>query len=525
MVHFRLLPRDRRFFEHFEQAAAVIQRAAAVLVDLMEHYQDVPAKLSRLEDLEHEGDQITHAVMQALNQTFITPLDREDISQLAQRLDDVTDLIWTAADRLRIYRIEQVTPAAAGLARVLEQHARVLAEAVALLRDQRHLQQILPLTVEINRLENEADDLLRDGIAQLFSRPDDPRDIVLSIKWREIYEYLEQASDTVEDAANVLEGIVIKHARGATLLAPCSPRGVMTAQRVVHHPHQVLGAGGQVHLIPEAGAAGGQRQPGVIRAAADGGLETTADGLNEGVSVETADDEVDGQGQDRRIEDKGQHGVDQHDPPNRLVGDGHVGGLEGHADREGEIGEVEVIRWATGERQRARATVVDIVEMRIVESEGRVHQHPRGGHRHDAQADEQLVLARWREGLRLSEQGRGGGEADETGQECHGEHPHPPWILDRRPPARAFGVGAQDEQPGQAQQRQHGDVPPGEHPHDPAKVGGQADGNSDGDAGGQQPAPQQLQVWLPAAGGAAGPGAGAAGARLPAHPLLQRLHL
>ena len=83
---------------------------------------------------------------------------------------------------------------------------------MALLRDQRHLQQILPLTVEINRLENEADDLLRDGIAQLFSRPDDLRDIVLSIKWREIYEYLEQASDTVEDAANVLEGIVIKHA-------------------------------------------------------------------------------------------------------------------------------------------------------------------------------------------------------------------------------------------------------------------------------------------------------------------------
>ena len=212
MVHFRFLPRDMRFFEQFEQATAVICKAAAVLVDLMEHYQDVPAKLSRLEDLEHEGDQITHAVMQALNQTFITPLDREDITQLVQRLDDVTDFIWAAADRLRVFQIEQITPAAAGMARVLAQQAQVLADAVALLRDQRRMQQILPLTVEINRLENEADGLLREGIGQLFSQPDNPRDIVLSIKWREIYEFLEQASDKVEDAANVLEGIVIKHA-------------------------------------------------------------------------------------------------------------------------------------------------------------------------------------------------------------------------------------------------------------------------------------------------------------------------
>jgi uncharacterized protein Yka (UPF0111/DUF47 family) len=212
MLNFRWLPRDVRFFDSFEQATAVMQQAASALVDLLERYEDVPAKLARLEALEHQGDQTTHGLMQALHQTFVTPLDREDITSLAQRLDDVTDFIWAAADRLRIFRIERITPVALGMARVLERQAQVLVQAMPLLRDQRHLSAILPHTVEINRLENEADDLLRDGISRLFAHPDDPRDIVLSIKWREIYEFLEMASDKAEDAANVLEGIVIKHA-------------------------------------------------------------------------------------------------------------------------------------------------------------------------------------------------------------------------------------------------------------------------------------------------------------------------
>jgi uncharacterized protein Yka (UPF0111/DUF47 family) len=200
-----------RFFDSFEKATSVIIQAASVLVDLMEQYQDVPAKLARLEDLEHQGDEATHAVIRALNETFITPLDREDIALLARSLDDVTDFIWAAADRLRVFHIEHITPPAQGMARVLEQQARVLGEAVQALRDQHRRQAVLPLTVEVNRLENEADNLLRDGIGRLFANPDDPRDIVLSIKWREIYEYLEMASDKAEDAANVLEAIVIKH--------------------------------------------------------------------------------------------------------------------------------------------------------------------------------------------------------------------------------------------------------------------------------------------------------------------------
>jgi uncharacterized protein len=212
MLNFRLLPRDVRFFEGFEQATLVMRLAAAALVDLLERYEDVPAKLARLEALEHQGDQTTHVMMQALHKTFITPLDREDITSLAQRLDDVTDLIWAAADRLRVFRIEAITPTARGMARVLERQAQALDEAVPLLRDGRRMAAILPHTVEINRLENEVDDLLRDGVSKLFANPDDPRDIVLSLKWREIYEFLEGASDKAEDAANVLEGIVIKHA-------------------------------------------------------------------------------------------------------------------------------------------------------------------------------------------------------------------------------------------------------------------------------------------------------------------------
>jgi uncharacterized protein Yka (UPF0111/DUF47 family) len=212
VLNFRFMPRDVRFFEGFEAATATMHRAATALVDLLERYEDIPAKLARLEALEHEGDQTLHEVMRALHQTFITPLDREDITELAQRLDDVTDHIWAAADRLRVFRIEAITPAAVGIARVLERQAAVLAEAMPLLRDGRRLAAILPHTVELNRLENEADELLRDGIGKLFADPDDPRDIVLSIKWREIYEFLETASDKAEDAANVLEGIVIKHA-------------------------------------------------------------------------------------------------------------------------------------------------------------------------------------------------------------------------------------------------------------------------------------------------------------------------
>jgi hypothetical protein len=212
MMNFRLLPRDMRFFDLFERVTLAMGEAAQGLSALLNDYRELTARLAELEALEHRGDQATHEIMSALNKTFITPLDREDITALAHALDDVTDFIWAAADRLRVFKIEQTTPASQGMARVLVEQTAVLGQAVRLLRETRQMAAILPLTVEINRLENQADDLLRAGIGELFAKPDDPRDIVLSIKWREIYEFLEQASDKAEDAANVLEAIVLKHA-------------------------------------------------------------------------------------------------------------------------------------------------------------------------------------------------------------------------------------------------------------------------------------------------------------------------
>lgn len=212
MINFRLFPRDVKFFEEFEASTRIMHQSAVVLHELLNDYRDLPARLARLEDLEHQGDQTIHRIMNALNSTFITPLDREDITALAHALDDVTDFIWAAADRLRVFKIEQIRPAAQGMARVLVRQSEALGQAVTMLRNSGNMRNALPVTVEINRLENEADELLRAGIADLFAEPDNPRDIVLSIKWREIYEFLEMASDKAEDAANVLEGIIIKHA-------------------------------------------------------------------------------------------------------------------------------------------------------------------------------------------------------------------------------------------------------------------------------------------------------------------------
>ncbi len=212
MVHFRFLPRDMRFFEQFEQATAVICKAAAVLVDLMEHYQDVPAKLSRLEDLEHEGDQITHAVMQALNQTFITPLDREDISLLATRLDDVLDWVEEVAQRMRIYKIDQPTDLSRRFGRVILDQVRAIHRTVPLLERIKDAEGIQKSIVEIHRLENEADDLLVEALAGLYDDATDIPSLVQSLRWKDIYELLEEATDRSEGVAIAFENIVVKHA-------------------------------------------------------------------------------------------------------------------------------------------------------------------------------------------------------------------------------------------------------------------------------------------------------------------------
>ena len=158
-------------------------------------------------ELEHNGDAITHQVMEQLHRTFVTPLDREDIALLTENLDDVMDFMEGAANAMLLYRIEQPTSRAQELAAILVAVTDELVIAVPLLRNRSKMKEILQHCVEINRLENEADAIVRFALAELF----DGTPITDVIKWREVYEHLENAVDKGEDVANVLEGVVLKH--------------------------------------------------------------------------------------------------------------------------------------------------------------------------------------------------------------------------------------------------------------------------------------------------------------------------
>ena len=211
MFRFSLVPRDPRFFDYFEKAGANLVQMAQVLEMLLSTYSDVGTHIERLRVLEHDGDDITRDVMRALNRTFITPLDREDITALIRALDDVADKIWAGALRLQIFQIQEPTDTARALARVLTQMAQELVAALPLLRARGDMQRILPIADRLGLLETEADDHLRAGLGKLFTDPVSIESLTLAIKWREIYDFLEGATDMADDAANVLEAIVLKH--------------------------------------------------------------------------------------------------------------------------------------------------------------------------------------------------------------------------------------------------------------------------------------------------------------------------
>ena len=209
MPRIPFLPTNEKFYDLLHASAKNLAEAGEVLTDLMEHYQNVDMKIGRIRELEHTGDGITHEIMAALHRTFVTPIDREDIARLADRLDDVLDHIEEATAAMKIYGVPGPTPSVTEMADVVRLMTVKAEEAIARLRDRRHLRDILPYCVELNRLENVADDLLRRAMAELFQGEIDSRDI---IKWRDIYHQLETATDRCEDVANVLEGIVLRHA-------------------------------------------------------------------------------------------------------------------------------------------------------------------------------------------------------------------------------------------------------------------------------------------------------------------------
>ncbi|HXE74075.1 MAG TPA: DUF47 domain-containing protein [Candidatus Xenobia bacterium] len=202
----RLLPREQSFFTMFTALTQAIQEGAQALAALFADYGNLPNHMQRIKQLEHRGDDLTHEIITKLNQTFVTPFDREDIHELTTKLDDVLDLIDAVATRLNIYRVSKPRPGAAELADILVRATAEIHAAVSHLEKQ---DGIMDHVIEINRLENEGDAAVRSAIARLFDEEKDPFEV---IKWKEILEVLETATDKCEDVANVLETIVLKSA-------------------------------------------------------------------------------------------------------------------------------------------------------------------------------------------------------------------------------------------------------------------------------------------------------------------------
>jgi predicted phosphate transport protein (TIGR00153 family) len=202
----RLIPREKKFFDLFTEVSENLTEGARLLHGMLKHPVDLDSKTKRLQEVEHRGDELTHNIIRMLNQTFITPFDREDIHRLSSSLDDVLDFVNAAAVRMSLYRITSPPPAAADLAALIVSQSEELSKGVSLLETNR---KVLDHCTEVNRLENEADRVSRRAIAELFDREKDP---IQLIKIKELYEVLETATDKAEDAANVLEAVVLKSA-------------------------------------------------------------------------------------------------------------------------------------------------------------------------------------------------------------------------------------------------------------------------------------------------------------------------
>ncbi len=204
-----LFPKGKEFFERIDLIAQNVLESAKALQDFIANSPTSAAKLKVLEDKEHEGDRLTHDVIELLNKTFITPLDREDIHELVSAMDDILDYIFGSADRMVLYKIPYISDEFKALSRVLVRTAEEVAKAALRLKDLKNSQMILAQCIEINRMENEADEAHRHAVAMLFEKEKDPVNI---IKIKEILDHMETATDRCEDVANVIESIVLKNA-------------------------------------------------------------------------------------------------------------------------------------------------------------------------------------------------------------------------------------------------------------------------------------------------------------------------
>jgi uncharacterized protein len=204
-----LIPKEKKFFALFEQGTQNAVKIAQQLKDMVYIWENVKERVWVINDLEHQGDAITHQIFEQLHRSVITPFDREDIALLAHSLDDVTDFIHAAADAMLLYKVERPTHRAKELVDIVVQAVAEVERAVSEIHDRIGRKQLLKRCVEINRLENMGDSVYRSAMAELF---DDSADFAGLIKWREIYKHMESVIDRCEDIANILEGVAIKYA-------------------------------------------------------------------------------------------------------------------------------------------------------------------------------------------------------------------------------------------------------------------------------------------------------------------------
>ena len=205
----RLLPRETSFFDFFDRHAIKTVEGAKEFLALASGKLDVELGAKRIKEIEHETDVITHHCVEALHKTFITPLERDDIHRLITRMDDIMDFVEAASERIALYEIRVMTPECQQMAEVLVRASEEVQRALKGLRDMRQADAIIKSCIDINRMENEADEILRSAVAKLFKEERDP---IMVIKWKEIYENLENATDRCEDVANIIEGVVLEHA-------------------------------------------------------------------------------------------------------------------------------------------------------------------------------------------------------------------------------------------------------------------------------------------------------------------------
>lgn len=202
----RIIPRETKFFDLFADVASNVTDGARLLTAILEDFDNLEVRIDKLKEIEHKGDDLTHAILTKLNQTFITPFDREDIHRLASALDDVLDFVNAAGQRLLLYKIRSAPSSANELAKLIVRQSEELNKAVMLLEK---TQGVMEHCVEVNRLEDEADRVCREAIGRLFEHE---KDAIQLIKMKELFEVLELATDKAEDAANVLEAVVLKSA-------------------------------------------------------------------------------------------------------------------------------------------------------------------------------------------------------------------------------------------------------------------------------------------------------------------------